>query len=73
MNWNVSAETQVQPHSSEIERPAHVWEVSQRMPNEIHQFKPKLRALKHHAKTFQVVQFKPNDIKSKRLRGLSNW
>ena len=73
MNWNVSAGTEVQPSSSEIKRSAHIWGVSQRMPKETRQSKPRRQALRHHVKTLQVVQFKPNDIKLGRLQEPNKW
>ena len=73
MNWNVSAGTEVQPSSSEIERPAHIWEASQRLPNKTRQSKPRRKALRHHVKTLQVVQLKPNDIDSRRLQEPNKW
>ena len=72
MLYNASAKTQVPPNSSENESPFNILDNSQHMPEDIHQSKPKLWTLKHHAETFQILQFKPNDIQLNKSWRLSN-
>ena len=72
MHYNASAKTQVPPNSFENKNPMNILDNSQHMPEDIHQSKPKLWTLKHHAETFQILQFKPNDIQLNKSWRLSH-